>query len=398
MVFQWRSWDHFQITDIVSHSLTVSVIDYVHANSIDVDPAGNLMISCRHMNEVTKISRSTGEILWRMGGRNNQFTFINEPLAFSHQHDARRLPNGNITLFDNGNFRPPLFSRAIEYAVDEVQKTATLVWQHRLSPDVFGFATGSVQRFSNGNTLIGWGATNPTLTEVTQSGTIVSELTFDPGIATYRALRYEWPTVKPAVVSIGPISADARENWVTARIRPVAAGFDILDIDVTTVRLNGTVPADSASARWGDVEVDSIPALKVKFPRAAVMPLLTAGVNQVVVSGSLRTGELFRGAVDVLLRVPPKVKPLAGTLHVVSAPGVLPVELALSAADARTERTFAVYDVQGRLVTRWRTAVGAGRVTWDGRGSNGRRVSSGIYLVRTEDGASETALKVIIAR
>jgi len=58
-----------------------------------------------------------------------------------------------------------------------------------------------------------------------------------------------------------------------------------------------------------------------------------------------------------------------------------------------------VYDVQGRLVTRWRTTVGAGgSVTWNGRGSDGRRVGSGIYLVRAEDGARGHALKVVIAR
>jgi hypothetical protein len=50
-----------------------------------------------------------------------------------------------------------------------------------------------------------------------------------------------------------------------------------------------------------------------------------------------------------------------------------------------TTSTFAVYDVQGRLVTRWRATVGAGGiVTWNGRGSDGRRVGSGIYLVRGE--------------
>src|SRR5262245_47329771 len=118
VVFQWRSWDHFQITDVMSHSLNSSVVDYVHGNSIDVDSDCNLIISCRHMNEVTKISRASGEIIWRLGGRNNQFA-IDDPIRFSHQHDVRRLPNGNLTLFDNGNFRLPLFSRAVEYAIDE---------------------------------------------------------------------------------------------------------------------------------------------------------------------------------------------------------------------------------------------------------------------------------------
>ena len=398
VVFQWRSWDHFQITDIISHPLTAKTVDYVHGNSIDADPSGNLIISSRHMNEVTKISRATGDILWRLGGKNNQFTFINEPLSFSHQHSARLLPNGHLTLFDNGNFRLPEFSRGVEYAIDEVLKTATLVWQYRLNPDVFAFATGSVQRLPNGNTLIGWGNANPTLTEVAADGSLVSELTFDPGIGSYRAFRFEWPPVKPATIELNPgtFNLDSRGGWILAQIRPETANFPISDVELLTVRLNGAVPADSASAKWGDAKKDSIPDLTVRFARDQVAPLLAIGLNRIEVSGSLKTGEIIRGFAD--LRVLTWQKPLAGSLRAVSAPGAIPVVLEVGGAGTQA-RTFAVYDVQGRLVTRWRTTVGAGgSVTWNGRGLDGRRVGSGIYLVRAEDGARGRALKVVIAR
>jgi hypothetical protein len=400
VVFQWRSWDHFQITDIISHPLTAKTVDYVHGNSIDVDSDGNLIISSRHMNEVTKISRTTGDILWRLGGKNNQFTFVNEPISFSHQHCARRLPDGHIILFDNGNFRTPLFSRAVEYAIDEPQMTATLVWQHRLNPDVFGAATGSVQRFSNGNTLIGWGTTNPTLTEVAADGSLVSELTFDPGIASYRAFRFEWPPVKPATIAIypGTLYMEPHGGWITAQIRPEAASFSVSDVELLTVRLNGTVPADSVSATWGDAMMDSVPVLTVMFARDEVAPLLETGINRIEVTGSLKTGEIFRGFADVRVLPPKNETVLAGSLRVVSTPGAIPVELAFGGAGDQA-RTFAVYDVQGRLVTRWRTTAGAGEsVTWNGRGSDGRRVGSGIYLVRAEEGAHGCALKVVIAR
>ena len=399
VVFQWRSWDHFQITDVISHSLTAKTVDYVHGNSIDVDPDGNLIISCRHMNEVTKISRTTGDILWRLGGKNNQFTFVNEALSFSHQHCVRRLPNGNLTLFDNGNFRTPLFSRAVEYAIDEVQKTATLVWQYRLNPDVFAVAAGSVQRLPNGNTVIGWGTANPTVTEVTAGGSLVSELTFDPGIGSYRAFRFEWPPVKPAIISVNPgtLNLETKGGTVTAQIRPEAASFLLSDVEPMTVLLNGTLPADSATVMWGGANLDSMIAVKAKFARDRVIPLLTLGVNWVEVSGSLKTGEVFQGFAEVRL-TSMKVKPLAGSLHLASAPGAVPVVLAIGGAGTQA-RTFAVYDVQGHLVARWRTTAGAGgSVTWNSRASDGRRVGSGIYLVRAEDGAKGPALKVVIAR
>ena len=192
VVFQWRSWDHFQITDATNIDVTSSRIDYAHGNAIELDFDGNLLISSRHMDEITKIDRQTGEFIWRLGGKNNQFTFTNDRIGFSYQHDIRRLANGNITLFDNGNFHNPQFSRAVEYQIDEQSLTATLVWQYRNMPDIYGGCMGTTQRLPNGNTLIGWGCANPTLTEVRPDGSKAFELTLDPNIFTYRAFRFPW--------------------------------------------------------------------------------------------------------------------------------------------------------------------------------------------------------------
>ena len=90
LLFQWRSWDYYKITDATDDiNLTDPVIDYVHANAIELDYDGNILLSCRHMDEITKINRTTGAIIWRWGGehcKNNQFTFLNDPIGFSHQH------------------------------------------------------------------------------------------------------------------------------------------------------------------------------------------------------------------------------------------------------------------------------------------------------------------------
>jgi hypothetical protein len=161
VVFQWRSWDHFQITDAsVSGlvSLTDSLIDYVHGNAVELDFDGNLLISSRHMNEITKINRATGNTVWRLGlnAAHNDFTFVNDARGFSHQHDIRRLPNKNITLFDNGNFLTPQYSRGVEYKLNENSHRATLVWKYEASPPIFGGFMGNVQRLPSGNTMIGW--------------------------------------------------------------------------------------------------------------------------------------------------------------------------------------------------------------------------------------------------
>jgi hypothetical protein len=119
---------------------------------------------------------------------------VNDPIKFNYQHAIRRLPNGNITLYDNGNFHTPPFSRGVEYKLDEVNKTATLVWQYRHKPsDVWGFAMGFMQRLENGNSLISWGSiSTPALTEVRPNGTKALEISLPNGIYSYRIFKYPY--------------------------------------------------------------------------------------------------------------------------------------------------------------------------------------------------------------
>ena len=200
VVFEWRSWDHFKITDAAPDiDLTQPLIDYVHGNAIEVDTDGNLLISSRHLDEITKIDRETGDIIWRWGGqycKNNQFTFLNDSIGFSHQHHIRRLPNGNYTLFDNGNLHSPPFSRAVEYQIDQINKTATLVSEYKNDPVTYSVAMGSSQRLEGGNTLIGWGYfAEPAVTEVTTEGNIALSMSFtDNTMVNYRALKHDWRT------------------------------------------------------------------------------------------------------------------------------------------------------------------------------------------------------------
>jgi hypothetical protein len=194
LVFEWHSLDHIPITNSFV-DLTQSVLDYTHVNSVNLDPTdNNLLTSLRHTSEIVKINRLTGGVMWRLGGRMNQFAFINEheenaPYYTVGQHDVHRLANGNLLYFDNGNLtgastvpRPRSYSRAVEYALDEVHKTATLVWEYRHVPDIMANCQGSVKRMPNGNTLIDWGCAaglmdGTIVTEVNPAGQVVFEMT-----------------------------------------------------------------------------------------------------------------------------------------------------------------------------------------------------------------------------
>jgi len=196
VIFQWRSWDHFEITDANNIDLTANVIDYVHVNAIDTTADGNILICSRHLDEITKIDRNTGDIIWRFGpnAKNNMFTFTNDTMGFSHQHDIQQLANGNLTFFDNGNFHNPKFSRAMEYEIDENDLTATLVWEYTNDPIIYSRAKGSVRRLPNSNTIIGWGIEWPIIsTEVAYDGTKTWELSIDSA-SSYRVMKFNWKT------------------------------------------------------------------------------------------------------------------------------------------------------------------------------------------------------------
>jgi len=193
VLWTWRSIDHFKVTDATQELLTASFIDFCHMNAIEFDADSNLLISSRNMDEITKIDRKTGNIIWRWGGKNNQFLLVGDTLPFSHQHAIRRTPEGTYTMFDNGNYgsQSP-HSRAIEYRLDTLSHTATKIWEFRHNPDILAIAMGYVERLPNKNTFIGWGQnTNIAVTEVDPGNNTVFEMAMAPGSYSYRAYKFD---------------------------------------------------------------------------------------------------------------------------------------------------------------------------------------------------------------
>jgi hypothetical protein len=206
VVFQWRSWDYTEITETYEN-ITLNSFRTLHLNGIDVDTDGHYLFSVRHFAQIMKINRNTGEIMWRLGGKKNEFKFINEheenaPLYFSYQHEIRRQPNGNITFFDNGNLKAPQYSRAVEYKLDEEKKTATLVWEYRNNPDIYAATRGSVQFLPNGNYLIGCGSSSTAaklsaVELIPGTNEIVMTYVLPPGFESYRTYKIDLPTCQP---------------------------------------------------------------------------------------------------------------------------------------------------------------------------------------------------------
>ena len=212
VVFEWHCKDYFSFADVdsvwCSNPFTV---DWTHSNAVELDHDGNILLSCRHFNEIIKINRTDSSIIWRLGGVQNQFAFLNDTTPFYGQHDIRRISNGNITLLDNG-YRilsaPYHAARALEYQLDEVNKTATLAWSYVYDSVMYSKATGNVQRLPNGNTLVNYGNMsnrNVTFVVVDSLKNKVFELAFYDTMTSYRSFNFQqlpWMFNRPVVSCI----------------------------------------------------------------------------------------------------------------------------------------------------------------------------------------------------
>jgi hypothetical protein len=84
-----------------------------------LDGEGNLLLSGRNTHALYQINRKSGAVNWRLNGKKSDFA-MGPGTGFAYQHDARRQPDGTITVFDNsGAPQVGPYSRAITLAVDE---------------------------------------------------------------------------------------------------------------------------------------------------------------------------------------------------------------------------------------------------------------------------------------
>jgi hypothetical protein len=197
VLFEWHSLDHVGVDESYAKPY-----DYFHINSIEVDNDDNLLVSSRTTSAVYKIDRKTGEVLWRLGGKKSDFG-MGEGTRTAYQHDARRQPDGTLTIFDNGNVNEVEQSRGIELELDEEAMRATLVREYTHPDKVLAATQGNVQVLENGNVFVGWGS-EPVLSEFGHDG----ELLFDARVPeegeSYRAFRFEWegrPQDEPALAA-----------------------------------------------------------------------------------------------------------------------------------------------------------------------------------------------------
>ncbi|MCL7984851.1 MAG: arylsulfotransferase family protein, partial [marine benthic group bacterium] len=154
--WEWHTADHFDVTDTAAETLEgITVLNLTHGNSIDIDADGNYLFSFRNLNEVTKVNALTGEVIWRFGGRRNEFTFVGDPKGtFQRQHGVRAVAPGEFQLLDNSNEAP---SRLPRCRIDESAKSATLEWEYIDGPEIHMLVGGGSQVYANGGGFVSIG-------------------------------------------------------------------------------------------------------------------------------------------------------------------------------------------------------------------------------------------------
>jgi hypothetical protein len=184
VLLEWHSLDHIPVAD--SYWPLSADWDYVHLNSIEVDRDENLLVSSRNTHTIYKVDRKSGAIIWRLGGKHSDFQLAPEAV-FAWQHDARRQPDGTITVLDNGN----ALSRAVALNVDETRRRVSLQRAFTHPSKLHSTSQGNVQVLPNGNVLVGWGA-QPYVSEFSATGELLFDAQLGTDYVSYRAYRIPW--------------------------------------------------------------------------------------------------------------------------------------------------------------------------------------------------------------
>jgi len=129
-------------------------------------------------------------------------------------------------------------------------------------------------------------------------GIVDKPYVIDPNNRDQYPLMVPWTPIPPAAITVAveiepdTLNLRSKSEWITCYIE-LPEDYDAADINVTTVALNGTIPADST----------------VKFNRTAVSELILSegimvGNVTLTVSGQLDDGTPFVGSVVIRVRMP----------------------------------------------------------------------------------------------
>ncbi|KAJ5895014.1 hypothetical protein N7495_006705 [Penicillium taxi] len=223
LLFEWRASNFyppessFQPIENGGSERSLSY-DFFHLNSADKDDQGRILISGRHTHTVTCVDSFTGDVLWTLGGKGNEFSDLSNGSAtdFAWQHDARWQGSSSLTLFDNAANSPQKNadaskSRGLWIDLDIDARQARLVASYVHPQELLSFSQGNLQILDTGNVIVGWGHSGA-FTEFSADGDLLCDVHFGASayfsfgrVVSYRVYKGYWvgtpDTLPDAVIS-----------------------------------------------------------------------------------------------------------------------------------------------------------------------------------------------------
>ncbi|KAJ5090972.1 hypothetical protein N7532_009656 [Penicillium argentinense] len=208
LLFEWRSSSFYTPESSYEplrdrgHERTFGY-DYFHINSVDKNDQGHYLISARHTHTITCIDGATGEVLWSLGGKDNEFTDESNGVAtqFAWQHDARWQSPNTLTLFNNaanGGHDLSAVSQGLLLELDIPARKAKVLTSYDHPQDLMVVSQGNLQVLENGNVLVGWGH-SAAFTEFSPDGELLCNVHFGASayftfgrIVSYRVFKGDW--------------------------------------------------------------------------------------------------------------------------------------------------------------------------------------------------------------
>ncbi|EMD00645.1 hypothetical protein BAUCODRAFT_50297, partial [Baudoinia panamericana UAMH 10762] len=234
LIFEWRASDYLEINEtyhnIESAGTLSDPFDWFHINSIDKDELGNYLISVRYTHSILYIDGVTGDIIWSLGGKSNDFMDVSDGFAinFAWQHDARFH---DINTFPNLYTPPParagyttqLLTVASINGTDS-DYTVRVIQSYDNPKAVRSSSQGSMQILPQAGddpkVLVGYGL-NAVWTEFEADGTVLCDVHFGAetswergDVQSYRVHKFSWKGY-PSTHPVAEISDDDEEIYVS---------------------------------------------------------------------------------------------------------------------------------------------------------------------------------------
>jgi len=306
IVWEWHVWDHLiqdfdpskanygivadhpELVDINFEVDLMSMVDWLHTNSVDYhEEFDQIILSVHNFNEIWVIDHSTtteeaaghsggnsgkgGDLLYRWGNPAAYDAGVASDQKFFGQHDASWIKpgypgEGNILVFNNGANRPGGWYSSVDEIVPPVDdagnyylepgsayEPATQTWVYTADPPqsfVAGILSGA-ERLQTGNTLICDGVAGRFF-EVTPGGTTIWEYVNpypSPGLNNVFKIVYIPPEAPPEP-NVPNLDCSGSLSWTEVKPGAIVTGtFQVQNIGDTGSLLNWTINTSSIS--WG---------------------------------------------------------------------------------------------------------------------------------------------------